>query len=381
MIEKENELKQLKEIITVKNILELLSMLILYVFFDAGGIKKYAVAVFFGVLFLFLGRKKKWSVDAVICTALPLMVYVLTGCVTALLGTGVQTMTLKIILYTVMPFILAFSMYTFYGKEMKHIVDVQFLGCLLAYALFDAPTFIKIFRWESVFAFSFGIFALYYLYEKNWKCFVTAILFMLFAEKRIAIVAMAAALLIMGLMWLFRYSKKLAMLLWAMVIVAAYVYIYMIYSGTLEAVCWGANINTNGRVEMYGRMAQEARFSLSYLGKGLGYVENLLSHWNILTYVNLHNDLLKFYVELGFLGFLIYLLSYGVVWHITGKKFTLKKMSFLLVLLVYTMLMFTTDNVSIYMLYLVPFYSIFFAVLEGRNADPKITDSKILNEK
>lgn len=359
-------MNRLKEMVNVKNILELSAMLLLYVSFDVGGIKKYAAAGLFSLLFLFLGRKKKWSVDAVICTALPMIVYVLTGSVTALLGAGVQMMTLKILLYTIMPFVLAFSMNTFYGKEMKHIVNVQFLGCLLAYALFDAPTFIKIFRWESVFAFSFGIFALYYLYEKNWKCFVTAILFMLFAEKRIAIVAVAAALFVMGMMWLFRYSKKLALLLWGLVIAAAYLYIYMIYSGALEAFCWGANINTNGRVEMYGRMAQEARFSLTYLGKGLGYVETLLSHWNILTYVNLHNDLLKFYVELGFTGFLLYLLSYGFILHFAEKKFDLKKMSFLLVLLVYTMLMFTTDNVSIYMLYLVPLYSIFFAVLEDR---------------
>lgn len=359
-------LNRLKEVITIKRLLELVSMLVLYVLFDAGGAKKYAAALLFCAIFLFLGRKKQWSADALLCVALPPVTYVLMGSLSTFLAASAQMMTVKILMYTLVPLLLVFSMYTFYGEDMEKIIDVQFVGCILAYALFDAPTFIKIFRWESVFAFSFGIFALYYAYKKNWKLFVAAILFMLFAEKRIAIVAMAAALFVMGMMWIFRQSKKLAMIIWGMVSVVSYGYIYLIYSGILDAFCWGANINTNGRVEMYSRMAQEAQFSLSYFGKGLGMVEQLLKHWNIMTYVNLHNDILKFYVELGFIGFFIYLLSFGIMFYLAERKFGESKMSFLLVLSVYTMVMFMTDNVSIYMLYLVPLYSTFFAVLASK---------------
>lgn len=359
-------MNKLKEVISVKRLVELVSMLLLYVLFDAGGAKKYAAALVFCAIFLFLGRKKKWSAEVLLCVGIPAVAYALLGSFSTLISASAQMMTVKILMYTLVPLLLTFSMYTFYGEDMDRIVNVQFVGCVLAYALFDAPTFIKIFRWESVFAFSFGIFALYYAYKKNWKVFIAAILFMLFAEKRIAIVAMAAALLVMGLMWVFRQSKKLAFIIWGLVSAVAYAYIYLIYSGTLDALCWGANINTNGRVEMYSRMAQEAEFSLGYLGKGLGVVEQLLEHWNIMTYVNLHNDLLKFYVELGFLGFFIYLLSYGIMFYLVEKKFDESKMSFLLILSVYTMVMFMTDNVSIYMLYLVPLYSTFFAVLASK---------------
>ena len=52
--------------------------------------------------------------------------------------------------------------------------------------------------------------------------------------------------------------------------------------------------------------------------------------------------------------------------YVAEKKFGESKMSFLLVLSVYTMVMFMTDNVSIYMLYLVPLYSTFFAVLASK---------------
>ena len=362
---------RLKSMISLKRLLELASMLVLYVLFDAGGAKKYAAALVFCAIFLFLGRKKQWSADALLCVGLPATAYVVMGALSTLVNASAQMMTVKILMYTLVPLLLAFSMYTFYGEDMKQLIDVQFVGCILAYALFDAPTFIKIFRWESVFAFSFGLFALYYAYTKKWKVFVVAVLFMLFAEKRIAILAMAAALLVMGVLWIFRQSKKLAMILWGLVGGAVYLYIYLIYSGIIEAFCWGANINTNGRVVLFARMAQEAQFSVLFPGKGLGVVEQLLEHWNILTYVNLHNDLLKFYVELGFIGLFVYLLSYGIMFHLAEKKFDPSKMSFLLVLSVYTIMMFTTDNVSIYMLYLVPLYSIFFAVLASKGEKPE----------
>ena len=360
-------MNKLKEVITIKRLLELVSMLVLYVLFDAGGAKKYAAALVFCVIFLFLGRKKQWSADALLCVAFPSVVYVLMGALSTLLAASAQMMTIKILMYTLVPLVLVFSMYTFYGENMEQIIDMQFLGCLLAYALFDAPTFIKIFRWESVFAFSFGIFALYYAYKKKWKVFVIAILFMLFAEKRIAIVAMAAALLIMGIMWIFRQSKKLALIIWGMVSVVSYGYIYLIYSGILDAFCWGANINTNGRVEMFGRMANE--FSTGVFGSGLGVVENLLSCWDITVFANLHNDLLKFYIELGVLGLAFYLMSYLVMFFFVGKNYGNSKMSFILSISIYTLLLFATDNVSIYVMYLFPMYSVFFSVLSQQRTE------------
>ena len=54
-------LNRLKEVITIKRLLELVSMLVLYVLFDAGGAMKYAAALLFCAIFLFLGRKKQWS--------------------------------------------------------------------------------------------------------------------------------------------------------------------------------------------------------------------------------------------------------------------------------------------------------------------------------
>ena len=356
-------MKRLKDIRSIKYFIELAIMLLLYVLFDQGGMIKYPVSLILCMIFLWIGRKKAWSLEIIICTAVPTVAYLLLGCFSAMLCAGSQMTTEKVLMYLLIPFVLAFSMYVFYGKEMKHIIFIQLAGCVLAYAVFDAPTFIKIFRWESVFAFSFGLFALYYFYKKQWGTFVVSLLFLFFAEKRIAILAIFAGVLILLLLRFFRSSKKLAALIWAGVVASVYGYLYLIYSGIMDAFCWGANINTNGRVEMYSRMAGEFEFSPLFFGKGLGIVENLLNFWKVERFANLHNDLLKFYIELGFLGLFIYLATYFVMFYMAEKFTSAAKMSCLVAISVYTMILFATDNVSIYSLYLFPLYSIMFAVL------------------
>ena len=358
-------MKRLKDVMPVKALTELIIMLILYVLFDQGGVIKYPVSLALCALYLWLGRKKKWSLDIMACVAIPSAVYLLLGSLSSMICAGAQMTTVKVLMYILVPLILAFSMYAYHGKEMHHNIFAQFIGCVLAYAIFDAPTFIKIFRWESVFAFSFGIFTLYFFYKKQWKLFIMAILFMLFAEKRIAILAVFAGLCVMGMLQFFRYSKKLATIVWSGAMVAVFGYLYLIYSGIMDAFCWGANINTNGRVEMYSRMANEFEFSALFLGKGLGTVEYLLNFWNDERFANLHKDLLKFYIELGFLGLLIYLGSYFVMFRLAGKIASGSKVACLVAVSVYSLFLFATDNVSIYSLYLLPLYSVLFAVLSS----------------
>lgn len=368
--EEEFGLSNFRKIVSIKHLLELIFMMLLYAMLDnVAGIKKYAVIIAACIVLLFFGRKKTWDMKTVLTAIIPPIVYILAGSMSALIATNSQITTVKVSMYILVPLLFVFAMYVNYGEKMEHIVEMQFIGSILGYALFDAPYFAKIFHWESIYAFTFGIFAVYYAHQKKWKHFVIAFLFVFFAEKRIALLAIAAALILMGILWLFRQNKKLVFGFWGIIIAAIYGYLYLIYSGIMEAFCWGANINTNGRVEIYSRMAAEARFSLTYLGKGLGTVENILECWNISTFVNLHNDLLKFFIELGFIGLLIYLLSYGIMFFLSEKWFGKSQMCFLLGIVTYTFILFATDNVSIYMIYLIPMYSTLFAVLSRKNKD------------
>lgn len=361
----------LKKIINIKHIIELLLMMFLYAVLDnVGGMKKYAIVIALGLVFLILGRKKKWSPEILLCTAIPAIAYVTVGAISVLLSVNAQMTSFKVILYGIVPLIFAFAVYVFYGNHMEHMVDIQFFGSILGYAIFDAPYWAKIFRWESVYAFVFGIFAVYYAYKKNWKLFIVAVLFLIFAEKRIAILALMGALVVLFFMWLFRHHQKLIYIIWGAISIFISGYLYLICSGRMKAICWSANINTNGRVEMYSRVAEE--FPATIFGNGLGIMEQMLEYWNVSVYSNLHNDLLKIFIELGILGFVVFLLSYGVMFWFAGKIAEKSKVSYLLSVVVYTMLLYATDNVSIYMIYLIPFYSTIFAAL----ASEKKCDAK-----
>lgn len=362
-MQRTEKLTELKKIITVRNLLEFVLIFILYRSFEIAGIKKYAVAVVFCLVLLFLGRKKQWSAD-ILCVAIPAVTYLVTGGVMGMVHGTYQSDTVKIILYGVLSLLLAFSMDVYYGKDMKRIADIQFFACCGVYLSLTIVYMVtRLSRVESTFAFVFGLFAIYYAYQKRWKLFVLSIVFVYLSDKRIVLLGVAVSLLIMGLLWLFEHNRKLVYGIWAVVSAMVGLYLYLIYSGTMEAFCWGANINTNGRVEMYGRMAKE--FSVTFLGEGLGVVENLLAFWNVQAFANLHNDLLKFHIELGFLGLLFYLLSYGLMFYLAEKKFGKSKTCFLLCISIYSMLLYATDNVSIYVMYLLPMYSIFFTVLSS----------------
>lgn len=361
----ESNLISIKKVTAVfKCLVELVIMTFLYALLDnVGGVKKYIVVMFLCGVYLLLGKKKRWPGEAILCVVIPVVTYIIIGSLSALIHVNLQSDTLKIILYWITPLVFSFALYSYYGENMEYIINIQFLGACLAYAFFDVPFLMKLFQWESIYAFVFGIFAIYYAYRKKWIGSFVAIMFVFFAEKRIALLSLLIALMFMGIVWIFQENKKLVLFFWGLIIAMVYLYLYLIYSGTMYDICWGANINTNGRVEMYGRMANEFQFSIGYLGRGLGVVENLLEHWNISTYSNLHNDLLKFYIELGFLGLLIFLLSYGIMFWLVDFWFGKSSMCFLFGIVVYTMALFATDNVSIYLIYLIPFYSAIFTVL------------------
>lgn len=360
-------MEKLKNMFSVKCLLEIVLITILYRSFEIAGIKKYAVAILFCLILLWASRKKQWSMN-VLCVGLPAVIYIVFGSMAGTFYGTYQIDTVKIILYTALSFMMALSLYIYYEKDLKRIMDIQFFGCCIVYLSLTIVYMVtRLARVESTFAFVFGIFTIYYAYQKRWWMLTLSVIFMYLADKRIVLLAIAVSLVVLLILWFFRYNKKLVYAIWGGVMAFVFLYLYLIVSGTLEAFCWGANINTNGRVEMFGRMANE--FSSRIFGNGLGVVENLLSCWDITVFANLHNDLLKFYIELGVLGLAIYLTSYLVMFYFVGKNYGNAKMSFILAISIYTVLLFATDNVSIYVMYLFPMYSVFFAVLSEQRTE------------
>lgn len=344
---------------------ELIMMFAVFVVCDMPGTIKYAVVALLSILFLLLGRKKKWSAESLICVSLPMIVYLMIGGFTSLINASAYSFTVKIFLFWLIPFLFAFSLYVFYGQDMARIVDVQFLASVLVYLITKGRFILETFTVESMFAYTYGAFFVYYAHKKNWVFCAIAAFGMILTDKRIVIMAVMIAVLMRGILWLFREDKRAALFMWGGTALISNIYLWLVYSGILEAFCKGVGINTNGRVKMYGKVAEWFGGNFLSFGNGLGSVETLLSAWNVEKFSNLHNDLLKFHIELGFWGLLLYFISFGIAFYFIEKKCGNKPMSLFVSMAVYTMMLFSTDNVSIYIIFLLPVYSIYFAVLSA----------------
>lgn len=363
----------------LKYLLEFLLMVTVYVICDTTGSKKYIIVLALCLLFFLLGRKRKWSLEAMICVGLPAVMYLIIGGFTTLFTGNMYGNTVKIMMFWLVPLLFSCSMYIFYQKDMERIVDFQFAACSIVFLLKNAYFIYWFYRAESMFAYAFGAFFVYYFYKKRWS-FCAIIFIMLFiTDKRIVILAAVLSLAVMGIMSLFRKDGRLGLAIWGLAIALIDGYLWFICSGTLAFLCQGIGINTSGRVKIYRRIIEWFQEPLMLTGKGLGIVEELLGAWNIYKFANLHNDLLKFYIELGLIGLLLFLISYWVVLRLTEKYFGRDKMCAVLAMFIYTMVLFATDNVSIYIIYLIPFYSILFAVLVGEVKSKRI--KRIKNDK
>ena len=173
-------------------------------------------------------------------------------------------------------------------------------------------------------------------------CFIVAF-------KRIGIVAVALALAIgLALKFVARFKRDTAARLTvalAILIVAVLVgYVAIIKMGVFELI-EKAGIDTSGRVVMYDAVDKFYEFSPEFLGNGIGFLSYQLTT-NMSVGVNsVHNDFLQYFIDLGFWGYILWLLSMTVVrTGYFGAKGRVDNAILTLVLSVYLIIVSSTDN-------------------------------------
>ena len=139
-------------------------------------------------------------------------------------------------------------------------------------------------------------------------CFTSAI-------KRIAVLGIGVAIV---LWWIFSLIKKrtshktvmkLIAILNILMIIFLILYVGIIKSGLFE-VLENAGLETSGRAKIYNSVDGYYEFSPSYFGKGMGWLPYQLSEVVDIGVKSVHNDFLQFYIDLGFWGYIIWLLSF-----------------------------------------------------------------------
>lgn len=225
---------------------------------------------------------------------------------------------------------------------------------------------------------TFSIFLLFYLYQyknnnEHKKKIIFKILlcivFLILGMKRILILSS----LIICLIYLFLNKRVKNISFWTRIITACiilviYVYIWGIKSEVLIDLFKEKGINTMSRTQLWRGIRKEYFFSPLYTGKGMGFVSKWMdNNWQGIGIIGLtqttglHNDLLKYYIELGFIGFLVYI--YYILNVITQKiRKTINNESAMIYFLcmILQILCWFTDNISGFHIFMWIFYLILF---------------------
>ncbi len=207
-------------------------------------------------------------------------------------------------------------------------------------------------------AFCLGAYLIYMVFkpEKNIIYFILLFLSLfcfLSAFKRIAVIAIVIALAL-GYFFKFiaRYNKKTAIRLvmfFTIVVIALLIFYIVLIKADAFELLEKAGINTSGRVGIYNAVDKFYEFSPEFLGNGIGFLTYQLNTFMNVGVASVHNDFLQHFIDLGFWGYIIWLVSMTVVrvWYF-GRKGNVENAIITFILTIYLIIVSTTDNTMNY---------------------------------
>ena len=149
-----------------------------------------------------------------------------------------------------------------------------------------------------------------------------------------------------------RYNKKtasrLVTFLTLVVIILLISYIALIKADAFELL-EKAGINTSGRVEIYNAVDDFYEFNPGFLGNGIGFLTYQLNTFMNVGVASVHNDFLQHFIDLGFWGYIIWLVSMTLVrvWYF-GRRGNVENAIVAFMLTLYLIIVSTTDNTMNY---------------------------------
>lgn len=153
--------------------------------------------------------------------------------------------------------------------------------------------------------------------RREWWLFPLAGACFLLGLKRSVVLAVAIGFLV-GILLMYlhaRETRSAARILCFILILFSFAYVIGCYYGVMD---WleSIGINTNTRAHFFRQIREYYEMGIGYLGKGAGFVSRMMQDGNFVQdssgYIpgDIHNDYLRQYIELGFLGFLAWMLLF-----------------------------------------------------------------------
>ena len=177
-------------------------------------------------------------------------------------------------------------------------------------------------------------------------CFLTAF-------KRIGIIAIVIAL---GVGWILKlitkFNKDTAMhitVIICVIVVALLIGYIAVIKLDVFALLEDMGIDTSGRVTIYNAVDKFYEYSPGFLGNGIGFLTYQLSANMSVGVSSVHNDFLQYFIDLGFWGYILWLVSMTLVRVCYfGKNGKVENAIVALALSIYLVIVSSTDNTMNY---------------------------------
>ena len=200
----------------------------------------------------------------------------------------------------------------------------------------------------------------------------------LVAFKRIGIIAIAVAL---AFGWLLKFFARLKRTTAARLTVIFTVLLVGILIGYVAIIKMNvfellekAGIDTSGRVIVYNSVDKFYEFSPSFLGNGIGFLTYQLSTFMDVGVTSVHNDFLQYFIDLGFWGYILWLISMTLVRVCYfGSKGKTDNAIMVFALTVYLVIVSSTDNTLNYPL----LTTVLGIMMIGQGYDKKVRNTEM----
>ena len=210
--------------------------------------------------------------------------------------------------------------------------------------------------------FCVGIFFMYFLFcdksyygKKKYIYLALSAIFLMTGFKRNICGAVALACVVGWLMKKFKEKDlKISIVVGILLAIVCFLYIPLIKYNTFFEIMNRFGINLMSRDGLYNFVSDQYDFSPFFIGRGFGFIEEYLIYVKTLgiKYVgssleHIHNDLLLYYIEEGFWGYIGWLVINCILYPIWWKKHGNNELCLLYTIInVYNMITYTTDNMS-----------------------------------
>lgn len=361
---------------------------VLFLLMAKGGINKYFVLLAISTIFVSVKRKLNLSYFIV---AVHVTLYVALGFIIAVMTSNFTFHSVKQSLIFWAAPLMAVSVFSMYGKENSgKLIDIQFVALCMAYLILyiNNHTPGEFYFESNYYAYIFGVYGLIHFLRKRYMLCAVAIMFMIIDNKRIVNGAFVFTFLCLLFLLMARKEicqKGINIAIRIMLIIVPILWVVFGWNGVLESFFIKHEIHSMGRLDgaaAWNKIQPYYDMSVSYIGKGSGWVEKWLGETGIPGFTrNLHNDFLVAYIELGFIGFLLWLFSFQIIIKYVEKKKNLNCANLVALLIGYMFINLMTDNIYLYITFLIPFYIILLGLIFGDADSPKLDICKKISAK